>query len=166
MASTYSFDVVSEFEISELDHAVDQAKREMSTRYDFKGTPASLEYADAKRTGLTIEGDSEYQLDAVLDMVRGKLAKRGLSQKIVNTDKKPEQAGMILRWTIPFQQGLDQDKAKSITKLIRDKYPKAKAQIQGEAVRVTSASKDDLQGVMQIIRDADLDFPVNFTNYR
>lgn len=166
MASSFSFDIVSEFDISELDHAIDQAKRELSTRYDFKNTPASLDYADAKREGLTLEGDSEYQLDAVLEMVRTKLAKRGLSQKIVNTTNKPEQAGMILRWNIPFQKGLDQDKAKTITKLIRDKYPKAKAQIQGESVRVSSPSKDELQSVMNVIREAELDFPINFTNYR
>lgn len=166
MATTFSFDISSDFDISELDHAIDQAKREMTNRYDFKGTSAALEYSDEKRTGLKLEGDSEYQLDAIIDMLRSKLAKRELSQKILDVTQKPEKAGMILRKIVPFVKGLDQEKAKKISKLIRDEFPKAKPQIQGEIVRVSSQSKDDLQGVMTKIREAEFDFPINFENYR
>jgi uncharacterized protein YajQ (UPF0234 family) len=167
MARTFSFDIVSEFDKSELDHAVDQSRKELLNRYDFKGTPAKLEYSDDKNSGLTIEGDSDYQLQAVLDMVRGKLAKRGISQKLLDTKaNNPEQAGMVMRWTVPFQSGLDQDKAKKITKIIRDEFPKAKPQIQGETVRVSSGSKDELQSIMALVKKQDFDFPINFTNYR
>lgn len=166
MAKTFTFDITSDFDISELDHAIDQARRELVNRYDFKGTSASLEYSNEKKSGLTIEGDSEYQLDAIVDMVRGKLAKRNLSQKILVTSETPEQAGMILRQNVPFARGLDQEKAKKISKMIRDDFPKAKPQIQGETVRVSSPSKDELQGIMQKLRDSDFDFPIQFENFR
>ncbi len=166
MAKTFTFDITSDFDASEMDHAVDQAKRELINRYDFKGTAASIEYIDEKKNGLTLEGESDYQLDALTDMVRSKLAKRDLSQKILVTNEKREQAGMILRQAIPFASGLDQDKAKKINKLIRDDYPKAKPQIQGETVRVSSQSKDELQAIMQMLRGADFDFPIQFENFR
>ena len=165
MAKSFSFDITSDFDASELDHAIDQARRELNNRYDFKGTGAKLEYTE-DRKGLVLEGDSEYQLDALIDMVRGKLAKRDLSQKILDVTQKREQAGMVLRQSVPFIQGLDQDKAKQLSNLIRDDFPKAKPQIQGEAVRVTSASKDELQAVMQKLRGTDLDYPISFDNYR
>jgi uncharacterized protein YajQ (UPF0234 family) len=166
MATTFSFDITSDFDSSELDHAIDQAKREMTNRYDFKGTNANLEYSDEKRAGLKLEGDSDYQLDALIDMVRTKLAKRNLSQKILDVSQTADKAGMILRKQVPFVRGLDQEKAKKITKLIRDKYPKVKPQIQGEIIRVSSQSKDDLQGVMALVKAAEFDFPINFENYR
>lgn len=165
MAKSFSFDIASDFDASELDHAVDQARRELQNRYDFKGTAASLEYTENK-AGLKLEGDSEYQIEALIDMVRGKLAKRDLSQKILRTTEKVEQAGMIVRQEIPFARGLDQEKAKKISKIIRDEFPKAKPQIQGDIVRVTSSSKDDLQGIMQKLRATDFDFPIQFENYR
>lgn len=166
MAKSFSFDITSDFDASELDHAIDQARRELGNRYDFKGTAAKVSYADDTKAGLKIEGDSDYQIEAILDMVRGKLAKRDLSQKILITSEPAEQAGMIIRKAVPFARGLDQDKAKKISKIIRDEYPKVKPQIQGEIVRVTAPSKDDLQGVMSKIRATDFDFPVNFENYR
>ncbi len=166
MAKTFTFDVTSDFDASELDHAIDQSKRELQNRYDFKGTAATLEYSDDKRNGLKIEGESEYQLDAIIDMVRGKLAKRNLSQKILVTTEKREQAGMILRQIVPFARGLDQEKAKKLSKLIRDNYPKAKPQIQGETIRVSSPSKDELQAIMQLLRGSDFDFPIQFENFR
>lgn len=165
VAKSFSFDIVSDYDASELDHAIDQAKRELLNRYDFKGTAASIAYNDDK-SGLILEGDSDYQLDALTDMVRGKLAKRDLSQKILIVSEKREQAGMIIRQSVPFAKGLDQDKAKKISKLIRDSYPKAKPQIQGESIRVSSQSKDELQAIMQLIRGSYFDFPVSFENYR
>ncbi len=162
----FSFDISSEINMSELDHAVDQARREITNRYDFKNTAAALDYTDEKKTSLTIEGDNDYHIEAITDMMRSKLAKRGISQKAIDTTKNVEPAGMIVRKQLPFQQGLDSTKAKVITKRLRDNFPKVKAQIQGETVRVTSGSKDDLQAVMEDIKKADLDFPVSFGNYR
>ena len=165
MAKDFSFDAVSDYDVAEVTNAVDQAQRELGQRFDFKGTAAKLEFADGK-TGVQIEGESRNQLDAILDMFQSKLVKRNVSLKILDTTKEPVQGGKEMRWTIAFRKGLDQDKAKKITKLVRDGYPKVKTQIQGDSVRVSSASKDDLQGVMTALRGADFDFPVDFQNYR
>lgn len=165
MAKDFSFDVVSDYDASEMTNAVDQAQRELGQRFDFKGTAAKLEFAEGK-TGVQIAGESNNQLDAILDMFQSKLVKRNISLKVLDTTKERVQGGKEMRWSVPFIKGLDQDKAKQLTKLIRDKYPKVKAQIQGDTVRVSSASKDDLQGVMTQLRAAELDFPVEFQNYR
>ena len=165
MAKDFSFDVVSDYDVAEMTNAVDQAQRELGQRYDFKGTVAAIEFADGK-TGLNLTGESKNQLDAILDMVQGKLVKRGVSLKALDIAKEPVQGGKEMRWSVPFKKGLDQDKAKQITKVIRDKYPKAKAQIQGDSVRVSSASKDDLQGVIAVLKTQDFDFPHDFQNYR
>lgn len=165
MAKDFSFDVVSDYDVAEMTNAVDQAQRELGTRYDFKGTAAKLEFADGK-TGLNLEGDSQNQLNSILDVLQSKLVKRGVSLKALDTSKPPVQGGKEMRWSVPFKKGLDQDKAKQLTKVIRDEYPKAKTQIQGDSVRVSSTSKDDLQGVMALLRAKDFDFPLDFQNYR
>jgi uncharacterized protein YajQ (UPF0234 family) len=165
MAKDFSFDVVSDYDVAEMTNAVDQAQRELGQRFDFKGTAAKLEFADGK-TGVQIEGESKNQLDSILDMFQGKLIKRGISLKVLDTTKEPVAGGKEMRWSVPFKKGLDQDKAKQITKLIREAYPKAKAQIQGDSVRVSSASKDDLQGVMAALRAHEFDFPLEFQNLR
>ena len=165
MAKDFSFDVVSDYDVAEMGNAVDQAQRELATRYDFRGTAASLEFADGK-TGVRVEGESANQVRAIIDMLQGKLVKRGISLKVLDTSGDPQPSGQIVRWEVGFKKGLDQDKAKSITKLIRDQYPKAKAQIQGDSVRVSSTSKDDLQGVMAALKAANFDFPLEFNNYR
>ena len=165
MAKDFSFDVVSDYDVAEMANAVDQAQRELGQRFDFKGTSAKIDFAEGK-TGVLIEGESKNQLDSILDMLQSKLVKRGVSLKVLDISGDPVQGGKEMRWTVSFRKGLDQDKAKKITKLIRDNYPKAKAQIQGDTVRVTSASKDDLQGVMTALRGADFDFPLDFQNYR
>ena len=165
MAKDFSFDVVSDYDVAEMTNAVDQAQRELGQRYDFKGTAAAIEFADGKN-GLDLTGESKNQLDAILDMVQGKLVKRGVDLKVLDVSKEPVQGGKEMRWNVPFKKGLDQDKAKKISKMIRDSYPKAKAQIQGDSVRVSSASKDDLQGVIAALKAADFDFPLDFQNYR
>jgi uncharacterized protein YajQ (UPF0234 family) len=165
MAKDFTFDVVSDYDIAEVSNAVDQAQRELGQRYDFKGTAAKIEFVEGK-TGVQIEGDSKNQLDAVLDMFQSKLIKRGISLKVLDTSKDPVQGGKEMRWAVSFKKGLDQDKAKQITKAIRDQYPKAKAQIQGDSVRVSSSSKDDLQGVIALLKQQDFDFPLDFQNYR
>jgi len=165
MAKDSSFDVVSDYDVAEVTNAVDQAQRELGQRYDFKGTAAKLEFGDGK-TSLQIEGDTQNQLSAILDVLQSKLVKRGVSLKVLDTSQQPVQGGKEMRWTVPLRKGLDQDKAKKLTKLIRDSYPKVKPQVQGDAVRVSSASRDDLQGVIALLKAADLDFPLDFQNYR
>lgn len=164
--ANFSFDVVSEYDKAEMNNVFDQAKREIENRYDFKGTPADLEWLNGDKTGLKVTGNGDWQIDAILDIVRKKLATRGQSQKVLDTSKDPVVANLKTTKDVPFKQGLDQDKAKQITKLLRDKLPKAKTQIQGDAVRVMSGSKDDLQAAIQLLKEQDLDFPLNFTNYR
>ena len=166
MASTFSFDVVSEYSIAEMNNAIDQAQREIANRYDFKGTKASLEFRDAAKTGLTVVGDSEYHIDAILDIVRKKLATRGVDQKVLDISKQPATANFKVTLDVVFKKGLDQDKAKKITSLLRDELPKVKAMIQGDTVRVMSPKKDELQTAQQLLRGHNFDFPIEFTNYR
>lgn len=165
MAKDFSFDVVSDFDPAEMLNAVDQAQRELGQRYDFKGTTAKLEFSDG-REGLQLEGDSKNQLDAILDVLQSKLIKRGVSLKALDITKEPVQGGKEMRWSVPFKKGLDGEKAKKISKVIRDAFPKVKPQIQGDTVRVSATSKDDLQGVMSMLKTQEFDFPLDFQNYR
>jgi len=162
----FSFDIVSEFDKAEMNNVFDQAQREMQNRYDFKGTPAQLEWLNDDKTGLKVTGNSDYQIDAILDIVRKKLAARNQSQKVVDTSQESVITNLKTTKDVLFKHGLDQEKAKKITSLIRDNYPKVKTQIQGEEVRVMSDKKDMLQQVMQLIRKQDFDFPLSFTNFR
>lgn len=167
MAKEFTFDIVSEFDLSEIHNATSQSQREIGQRYDFKGTNANLTFDPKDGNGsFTITGDNQFHLDSIVDILRKKLASREVSQKILDTSEQPTTSNLKMSWHIPIKKGLDQDKAKKITKLIRDSYPKAKAQIQGDTVRVTSGSKDDLQGVISLLNATDFDFPLNFTNYR
>jgi cyclic-di-GMP-binding protein len=165
VAKDFSFDVVSDYDIAEVTNAIDQASREIGQRYDFKGTAARIDFTDGK-TGVQLSGESKNQLDAILDMLQGKFIKRGVSLKVLDASKEPVTSGKVMNWNISFRRGLDQDKAKRITKVIRDASPKVKAQIQGESVRVSSASKDDLQAVIGALKSHDFDFPLDFQNYR
>jgi uncharacterized protein YajQ (UPF0234 family) len=162
----FSFDVVSEYDKAEINNVFDQVQREITSRYDFKGTPAAIEWLDGDKTGLKITGSGEWQIDAILDIVRKKLAARGQSQKTLDVSRDVVESNFKATKDVPFIRGLGQDKAKKITSLLRDKFPKVKTQIQGEAVRVTSGKKDELQAVMQLLRAQDFDFPLSFTNYR
>lgn len=165
MAKDASFDIVSEFELVDMINAVDQVKRELATRYDFQGTGASVEF-DKDKYELRLVANSELKVRAIADVVESKFLKRGLSLKFIDKSHEPIESGMEYKWTLPLVKGLDQEKAKALSKLIRDKHPKVKPNIQGESVRVTSASKDELQAVMQTVRAAELDYPIGFTNYR
>lgn len=164
--ANFSFDIVSEYDKSEMNNVFDQTQREITTRYDFKGTPASLEWLNGDKTGLKITGNSDYQIDAILDIVRKKLSLRGQDQKVLDHSKEVVTANLKSTKEVPFIEGLSQEKAKKITKLLRDELPKVKAQIQGEAVRITSNKKDELQLAMQLIKQQDFDFPTNFTNFK
>ena len=164
--ANFSFDIVSDYDLAEVNNVLQQTKRELDNRYDFKGTSAAIEWLDSDKSGFKITGDSQYQLDSILEIVRKTLAKRELSQKILDSSKEPINSNLKTTWDIIFKKGLDQEKAKKITKTIRDELPKIKAQIQGDEIRVTSSSKNDLQTAMQLLREQDLDFPIQFTNYR
>jgi uncharacterized protein YajQ (UPF0234 family) len=162
---SFSFDIVSDFDKAEMNNVFAGTEREIATRYDFKGTPAAIEWLDDKK-GFKIIGAGQWQCDAVLDIVRKKLAARNQSSKSLDTSKTPVESNLKTTWEIPFKQGLSQENAKSITKTLREEAPKAKTQIQGDLVRVTSSSKDELQNIITLLKNADYDFPLDFINYR
>lgn len=163
--ATFSFDIVSDYDKAELNNVFAQVEREIGNRYDFKGTPAGIEWLGDKK-GFKLTGAGEWQLDAVLDIVRKKLAAREQSSKVLDLSEAPVESNLRATWKIPFISGLTQDKAKQITKLLKEQLPKVKAHIQGEAVRVSSGSKDELQAAMRLVNAQNLNFPVQFTNYR
>lgn len=166
MASTFSFDIVSDYNLAEVINAIDQTKRELATRYDFKGTGAAVEFRDSDKTGLKITGDSQYHIDALLDIIRKKFATRGVSQKVLDTTAQPVVTNLKTTLDVAFKKGLDQEKAKKVTALLRDEFPKMKAQIQGAEIRVTSPKKDELQAAMRLLEAQEFDFPLSFTNFR
>jgi hypothetical protein len=165
MSKTSSFDIVSEFDQAEMNNAVDQTAREIQTRYDFQGTNSKITY-DKENQNIDISSNSELKLEAILDVLESKFIKRGLNLKHLDKSAEVLQSGMDYKKTLNLVQGLDQEKAKKITKLIREKHPKVKTQIQGEEVRVMSPSKDELQSVMNLLKTSDLDMPLNFVNFR
>jgi hypothetical protein len=162
---SFSFDIVSDYDKAEMNNVFVGTEREIGNRYDFKGTPAAIEWLDDKK-GFKIIGAGQWQCDAVLDIVRKKLAAREQSSKVLDLSKNPVESNLKTTWEIPFKQGLSQDNAKLITKKLRDEAPKVKTQIQGDMVRVTSSSKDELQNVIALLKNADYDFPLSFINYR
>lgn len=165
MAKDFSFDVASDFDLSEMINAIDQVSRELATRYDFQGTGSKATF-DRDKNVIEIESNSELKLDAIVDVIESKLLKRDISLKVLDKSGEVTQSGMIYKKNLPLIHGLDQDKAKQITKLVRDRFPKVKTQIQGQEVRIVSGSKDDLQGVMAVLKGADFDFPLSFKNLR
>jgi len=162
---TFSFDIVSDYDKAEMNNVFSQVEREMSNRYDFKGTPAAIEWMNDKK-GFKLIGSNQWQLDAVLDIIRKKLASREQSAKVLDLSNEPIESNLKATWEIPFKSGLKQEDAKVITKKLRDTLPKIKAQIQGEEIRVTSSSKDDLQQAIQLLKSDELDFPLQFINFR
>ena len=163
--ATFSFDIVSEYNKAEMNNVFTQAEKEIATRYDFRGTSAAIEWLGDKK-GLKLTGDSEWQVEAVLDIIRKKLAAREQSSKVLDLSKEKVVANLKTTWEIPFREGLAQDLAKKIAADIRADAPKAKPQIQGDAVRVASASKDELQNVITFVKGRDYDAALQFTNYR
>jgi uncharacterized protein YajQ (UPF0234 family) len=165
MAGDVSFDVVSDFDQQELVNALDQARREIQTRYDFKGSKSEIELAKEE---ITIRADSESRARAMRDLIESKAIRRNLSLKIFDWGEIEEAGGNTVRQTIKLRRGLPDDLAKKITKLIRDDFPKVKSQIQGNAVRVSGKSKDELQKVISRLREESESYPVplQFENYR
>ncbi|MGH2486340.1 MAG: YajQ family cyclic di-GMP-binding protein [Ktedonobacterales bacterium] len=163
MAAENSFDVVSQFDAQELHNALDQTRREVNTRYDLKDTKTEI---TEDKQGITILTASEFTLKSVYDVLQSKLVKRQLSLKILKPGKIETAGGGMVRQTFEFQQGISQDLAREITKLIRDNAPKVKSQVQGDAVRVTAKSRDDLQAVIVLLKGKDYPVPLQFDNYR
>ncbi len=162
---TFSFDIVSEYDKAEMNNVLAMTDKEIANRYDFKDTPAFIEWIGDK-SGFKVTGSNEWQIESIIDIIRKKLASREQSSKVLDLSKEIVTTNMKATKEIPFVAGLDQEKAKQITKILRDSLPKIKPQIQGESVRVMGTSKDDLQKAMQLIRGQDFDFPVAFNNYR
>ena len=163
MASTYSFDIVSDFDRQELVNALDQARREISTRYDLKDTRSTLELGEAD---ITIETVSEMTLQAIHTVLQTKAAKRSLDLKIFDFGKIESASGNRVRQEVRLQKGISQEIGKKMTKLIRDNLKKVQASIQGDSVRVSAKSKDDLQQAIQLIKQEDWPAALQFTNYR
>jgi uncharacterized protein YajQ (UPF0234 family) len=163
MAQDSSFDIVSKVDRQEVDNALNQAAKEVANRFDFKGTGASVRWSG---DDIAMEADGEERVKAVWDVLQSKLVKRKVDLKSVHASD-PKLSGKTWHMVATLQNGISQDNAKKISKLIRDEAPKGvKAQIQGDELRVTSKSRDHLQAVQQLIREADYDFAVQFVNYR
>ncbi|HIK18064.1 MAG TPA: YajQ family cyclic di-GMP-binding protein [Leptolyngbyaceae cyanobacterium M33_DOE_097] len=163
MASSFSFDIVSDFDRQELVNAIDQTNREIQSRYDLKDTKTSLELGEEI---ITVNTDSEFTLESVHTLLQTKAAKRNLSLKIFEFGKVESASGNRVRQEITLKKGISQDVGKQITKLIRDEFKKVQASIQGDAVRVSAKSKDELQTVIQRLRQEDFPVALQFTNYR
>jgi hypothetical protein len=163
MADTSSFDIVSEFDRQELVNTLDQSKREIQTRYDLKDSKTTLELGEES---ITISTDSEFTLNAVHTILQTKAAKRNLSLKIFDYGKVEPASGNRVRQEIKLKKGISQELGKQITKIIRDEFKKVQASIQGDAVRVSSKSKDDLQAIIQRLKQEDFPVALQFTNYR
>jgi cyclic-di-GMP-binding protein len=163
MAKDASFDIVSKLDMQEVDNAVHQAQKEIETRFDFKGSKSEIRFDNES---IVLVSDDEYKLTQLLDVLQSKLVKRQVSLKTLKPGKIEPASGGSVRQSFALQQGISQDNAKKITKLIKDSKLKVQAAIQGEQVRVTGKNKDDLQTVMQMLREADMDVPLQFVNYR
>lgn len=157
-----SFDTVSELDSHEVTNAVDQANRELQSRYDFKGVKAEYELQDDT---VTMVAEVDFQLQQMLEILRGKLTARKIDIRCMEV-KKPDLSGVKAKQQVLLRQGLDQVLCKKITKLIKDSKLKVQSQIQGEKVRVTGKKRDDLQDVMALLRESDVELPLQYNNFR
>ncbi len=157
-----SFDVVSEVDLHEVSNAVDQANRELGTRFDFKGVNAKFERNDAE---IRMTAEADIQLTQMLDILQNKLAKRGVDIKVLEVGD-PEPSGKLMHQTATVRQGIDSDQARKIVKLIKDQKMKVQSAIQGEKVRVTGKKRDDLQSAIALLKETDIGLPLQFNNFR
>jgi uncharacterized protein YajQ (UPF0234 family) len=163
MAQDNSFDVVSDFDQQEMVNALDQARREIGTRYDFKGITAEIEQ---EKDQLVLLTDSDMHLKAILDVVQSKMHKRGVDLKVLDAQKPEPAARGNLRQVVKLRRGISDDLGRDLNKKIRAAHPKVQVRIEGDKLRVSAKSKDDLQGVIADLRAMELDVPLQFTNYR
>lgn len=162
-ATEFSFDIVSKVDMMEVRNAVDQAQKELMNRFDLKGTHSEIEF---EKDQITILGGDEGKLKQVKDILFSKFVKRGIDPRAIDYEKMEHATGMTVKQKVVLKQGIAQDKAKALIKQIKDKGLKVNAQIQGDQVRVSGKSKDDLQNTINFVKGLDLDFAVNFVNYR
>src|SRR5215213_6372002 len=160
-----SFDIVSEINLQEMDNAVTQAQKEIGTRYDFKGTAASVEF-NRKDKELTLTADAEPQLEAVRKVVIERMIKRGVDPKCMDAQKIEQATHKTVRQKVKLKDGIDKDTSKAIQKQIKELKLKVNASIQGDALRVSGSKKDDLQAVMASLRSNPPAIPLQFNNYR
>jgi cyclic-di-GMP-binding protein len=163
MASDCSFDVVSQFDEQELVNTLDQARREVQTRYDLKDTKTEIVHV---KDTITLTADSEMTLKSVRDIMETKAVKRGLSLKIFKYGKEESAAGGRVRQSVQLQQGISQEQAKEINKQIRETFPKVRPQIQGDAIRIVAKSRDELQAVITFLKQQDYPMALQYINYR
>jgi uncharacterized protein YajQ (UPF0234 family) len=164
MAQDFSFDIVSKIDFQELDNAINMSMKEISQRFDFKGSVSSIKNEENKK--IAVVSDDEFKLKNVIDILQNKLIKRGISLKFLDYGKVESSLGGSVKQEITLKQGIPQEKAKQINTLIKDKKLKVQSQIQGDQIRVSSKSKDDLQAVIQTLRAANLDIELQFINFR
>ena len=157
-----SFDIVSEIDMHEVTNAVDQAKRELGNRWDFKNVDADFELDDK---GITLSAEQEFQLEQMMDMLRMAFAKRNIDSRALS-EADETKSGKLIKQHLKLQQGIEADMARKIVKMIKDAKLKVQASIQGDKVRVTGKKRDDLQEVIAMLREADLDLPLQYNNFR
>jgi uncharacterized protein YajQ (UPF0234 family) len=167
MADEFSFDIVSKTDLAEVENAVNQANKEITTRFDFRGSVSRLEFdKNEKEPKITLYSDDEVKLKSVVDILQNKLIKRGVSLKSLDYQKLEPAEKATVRQAVKIKQGIPTEKAKDLVRLIKDQKFKVTPSIQGEQVRIASKSKDELQTVMNFARGLDLGLELQFTNYR
>ena len=165
MPQDFSFDVVSKVDLQEVSNAVQQASKEIATRFDFRGSASKIELTE-KELQLVLSSDDEHKLKSVVDILETKLVRRGVAVKSLDYGRVEPAAGGTVRQVAKIQQGIPSEKAKEIVKAIKDRKLKVQASIQADQVRVAGRSKDELQSAMAVIKDGDFGLPLQFTNYR
>jgi uncharacterized protein YajQ (UPF0234 family) len=162
-AAEFSFDIVSKADMAEVKNAVNQAQKELDNRYDFKGSKSEI---IQEKEEISLVADDEFRMQQLQDIVFSKMIKRGIDSRQMEWTKNEPGPGISVKCKLELKQGIPQDKAKALIKQIRDKGFKVQAQIQGDQVRVSSKAKDDLQKTITFVKSLDLDYPVDFINYR
>lgn len=165
MAQQSSFDIVSKVDYQEVDNALNQARKEIAQRYDFKGSKTSIELQQKENEAVLIS-DDDFRMKAVVDIIQSKMVKRGVPLKALTYGPVEPAAGGLVRQTIKLQNGIDKENARLVVKMIKDTKIKVQAQIMDDQVRVTGKNKDDLQSVIAMLRQAELTFAMQFVNYR
>jgi cyclic-di-GMP-binding protein len=164
VAGDSSFDIVSKLDRQEVDNALNQAAKELAQRFDFRGTGARVAWAG--QHGIELQAATEDRAKAALDVLKDKLVKRGVSLKVLD-EGEPRQSGQVTKIAVGLKEGITQDQAKKVGKLIRDEGPKGvKVQVQGDELRVSAKKKDDLQAVISLLKGQDFDFALQYVNYR
>jgi uncharacterized protein YajQ (UPF0234 family) len=165
MAETFSFDIVSDVDLQEVDNAVNQTRKEIAQRYDFKGSKSTIDLRRGENT-LTLVSDDEFRMKALVDILQNKLIKRGVPLKAIAFGPVEPAAGSTVRRVLTLRVGIDRDNARRLVKMIKESGARVQAQIMEDQVRVTGKVKDDLQSIIAMLRSAELDFAIQFRNYR